>query len=96
MSGPSTSLRLRVVPGAPRPGIVGRYGDAWKIRVSAAPEGGKANAATLELLSRALDVPLQSLELLSGKASRDKVVAVRGMSATEAEGRLTAAGGPTP
>jgi len=96
VSGPSTSLRLRVVPGAPRAGVVGRHGDAWKVRVNAAPERGKANEAVLELLSRALDVPVKSLELVSGKSSRDKVVSVRGMSANEADGKLAAAGGAEP
>lgn len=96
MSGPSTSFRLRVVPRAPRPGVVGRHGDAWKVRVTAAPEDGKANEAVLELLSGALDVPPENLRPMSGKTSRDKVVSVRGMSAGEVNGRLAAAGGAAP
>jgi uncharacterized protein YggU (UPF0235/DUF167 family) len=75
---------------------VGRHGDAWKVRVNAAPERGKANDAVLELLSRALDVPVKSLEVVCGKSSRDKVVSVRGMSANEADGKLAAAGGAEP
>jgi len=76
--------------------VVGRHGDAWKVRVTAAPEGGKANEAVLELLSGALDVPLENLRLMSGKTSRDKVVSVRGMSTGEVDGRLAAAGGGAP
>ena len=30
----STRLRLRVSPGSGRAEIVGRYGDAWKVRVA--------------------------------------------------------------
>ena len=47
VKGPRTSLRLRVVPGAPRSGIVGRTADAWKVRIAAAPGGrqGERGAA---------------------------------------------------
>ena len=95
MSAPRTSLRLRVVPGTARPGVVGRHGDAWKVRVSAPAEAGKANAAVLTLLADALDVPRRHLELTSGQASRDKVVALEGLSGEAAEARLTAAAGKT-
>ena len=93
MEGPTTRLRLRVAPGASRPGIVGRHGDAWKVRVAAAPENGKANDAVLELLAGTLDVSRRDLEIVSGAGSRDKVVALRGLSTTEAEERLAAAAG---
>ncbi len=93
MKGPRTSLRLRVVPGATHPGIVGRHGDAWKVRVAAAPEAGKANDAVLELLARTLDVPRRDLELTAGRASRDKVVALQGLSTEAVDRKLEAAAG---
>jgi uncharacterized protein YggU (UPF0235/DUF167 family) len=86
-----TSLRLRIFSGARRPGIVGRFGDAWKVRVAAPPEGGRANEAVLELLSRALAVPRGRLELSSGRASRDKVVVLDGMTSDAADALLAAA-----
>lgn len=91
MDGPSIRLRLRVSPGSGRAGIVGRHGDAWKVRVAAPPEGGKANEAVLELLARTLDVPRRSLALATGRAARDKVVILQGLMSTEAESRLAAA-----
>ena len=91
MNGPRTSLRLRVVPGAHRAGIVGRHGDAWKIRVAAAPEAGKANDAVIDLLARTLDIPSRDLELTAGGASRSKVVAVQGLTSEAAERLLDAA-----
>lgn len=93
MKAPRTSLRLRVVPGTTRPGVVGRFGDAWKVRVTAAPEGGKANEAVLTLLADALDVPRRDLELASGRSSRDKVVRLTVLSGEEADSRLAAAAG---
>jgi len=91
MEGSTTRLRLRVVPGSGRSEIVGRYGDAWKVRVAAAPERGKANDAVVALLEQALEVPSGSVELLAGLGSRDKVARIRGLSGLAAEARLDAA-----
>jgi hypothetical protein len=95
VDGPSTRLRLRVSPGARRSGIVGRHGKAWKVRVAAAPEDGKANGTLLALLAKTLGVPRRSLELTTGTASRDKIVTLYGLSANEANERLEASVGVT-
>jgi uncharacterized protein YggU (UPF0235/DUF167 family) len=87
----STRLRLRVSSGAARPGIVGRYGDGWKLRVAEAPERGRANDAVLSLLAQTLDVPRSSLTLVSGRGARDKVVELDGLEPDEVERRLAAA-----
>lgn len=88
MERPSTFLRLRVVPGSAKPGMVGRYGDAWKLRVSAPPERGQANEATLDLLADTLGLPAANVRLVSGHGSRDKTVEVAGLTTAEAERRL--------
>ena len=77
-----------MVPGAETSGVVGRHGDAWKIRVGAAPERGRANAAALRLISEALDVDFAAVRFVGGRAARDKVVEVFGLDAAEAERRL--------
>ena len=87
----STRLRLRVVPGAAKPGVVGRYGDAWKVRVAAAPERGAANAAVVELVARTLGVQPRAVRLVSGLGSRDKIVEVEGLRPDELEARLASA-----
>lgn len=71
--------------------MVGRYGDGWKIRVSAPPERGAANAALAELLARALDVRRRDVSLVSGHGSRDKIVEVAGVGPADAEARLASA-----
>jgi uncharacterized protein (TIGR00251 family) len=91
MSSASTSLRLRVVPGAARAGIAGRYGEGWKVRVAAPPEHGRANAAVLDLLSSTLGVPRGDVTLERGVRSRDKVVALAHLTPEVAEARLSAA-----
>jgi uncharacterized protein len=93
MTAQRATLRLRVVPGARRPGVVGRHGDAWKLRVSAPAEAGKANDAVLALLAATLDVSRRNLELTSGHTSRDKVVVLDGLTSETAETRLAAAAG---
>lgn len=80
-----------MTPRAARPGIGGRHGEAWRIRVAAPAEGGRANAAVLALLAEVLGVPRTRLELLRGAGAREKLVAVDGLSAPEAERRLAAA-----
>jgi uncharacterized protein YggU (UPF0235/DUF167 family) len=88
MTGASTRLRLRVIPGSARSGVVGRYGDAWKLRVTAPAERGKANEAALDLLAGALRVEPGALRLVAGHGARDKTIEVAGLSADEAERRL--------
>ena len=87
----STRLRLRIHPGAARPGIVGRPGEGWKIRVTAAPEAGRANEAVLRLLAETLSVPRDSMTLVSGHAGRDKTVRLDGVGPAQVERRLSAA-----
>ena len=84
----STRLKLRVVPGARRSEIVGRYGDAWKVRVGSAPERGRANAELLDVLSKRLGVRAAELSIVAGHSARDKVVELRGLSPAEAASRM--------
>jgi uncharacterized protein len=81
-------IRVRVLPGAGRTEIVGRHGDAWRIRVTSAPERGRANEAALRLLAETLSVPRRSLSVVAGHTARDKLVSAEGISGPQAEARL--------
>lgn len=89
----SARLTLRVSPGAARSAVIGRHGAGWKVRVAAAPEDGKANDAVVRLLADTLALPRRDVRIVSGRASRDKTVALAGMSPEEIERRLAQASG---
>jgi len=59
---------LRCEPGPP---------PVLHVRVTAPPDAGRANAAVVALLARALGVPKTRLELLRGGSGRDKLFRVR-------------------
>jgi uncharacterized protein (TIGR00251 family) len=93
MEAVSTRLRLRVAPGAARAAVVGRHGEAWKIRVAAPAEGGRANDAVVRLLAETLALPRRSVTLLSGHGARDKIVELAGVDRVEIDRRLSSAAG---
>ena len=74
---PTTRLTVRLTPNGGRDAV-----DGWeqgadgvlsvKARVSAAPEGGKANKALIALLAKQLRIPKTSIEIASGDTSRTK------------------------
>ena len=65
-------LRVHVNPGAGRSAVTGRHGDAVKLKVAAAPEGGRANDAVTALLATTLGVSRDQVTLTSGASSRSK------------------------
>jgi len=89
----ATRLALRVSPGARTSAVVGRHGRAWKLRVAAPPEGGKANDAVVALLAATLDVPARTISIVSGHGGRDKLVELADIGPEETERLLGAAGG---
>ena len=70
--GTTLTLSIRVQPKASRDEIVGPYGDSLKIRITAPPVDGKANAHLIKYLAKLFGVPRASISLLSGSSGRDK------------------------
>lgn len=91
MAAETTRLKLRVSPGAGRAAVVGRHGDAWKVRVMEAPERGRANDAVVRLLADALAVPRSDVTLVSGHGAREKIVELTGMGPALVARRLESA-----
>lgn len=80
------------MPGAARTQVMGRLGDAIKVRVAAAPEDGAANRELTEFVARALGLAKGAVTLVGGPASRDKVLSIEGMGLEAAEAKLLAEG----
>ena len=91
MSAATTRLRLRVSPGSGRAEIVGRHGDAWKVRVTAPPEQGRANDAVVRLMADTLALPLSAVAIVSGHSARDEIVELSGVGPALIERRLASA-----
>ena len=75
----SARIALRVSPGAAAAGVVGRHGDAWKVRVTPPADNGRANEAVVRLLADTFSVPPRDVAVVAGHTSRDKIVAVTGL-----------------
>ena len=82
------TLNIKVVPGAKKNRVVGKYGDAIKVQVSAPPEDGKANDAVVELLAKALGVGVRQIAIVRGHTQPRKTVEVTGMDQAAAEQKL--------
>ncbi|MFN2565794.1 MAG: DUF167 domain-containing protein [Gemmatimonadaceae bacterium] len=72
-------VTVRVQPRASRSEVVGLHGDALRVRLTAPPVAGAANAALVELIAAALGVPRRSVRIVAGARSRGKVVEVDGV-----------------
>jgi hypothetical protein len=84
--GEGVTLRIRVTPRAPNDEISQIMEDGTiKIRLTAPPVEGKANAALVKFLAEILRVPGGSIEILSGESSRNKHIRVIGMKAEVAQ-----------
>jgi uncharacterized protein (TIGR00251 family) len=84
-------LLVKAVPGARRDEIVGMLGERLKVRVSAPPEGGRANRAICELLAAALGVKGRDVVVVAGRTRAEKTVEISGVDAA-AVARLSGAG----
>jgi len=73
-------FQVRLQPRASKDEIVGLQGTALKVRVTAPPVEGMANESLIELISSALRISRRNVCIVSGSASRTKLVEVKGIS----------------
>lgn len=84
----AVELAVHAQPGAGRTELVGRHGDAVKIRVAAPPEKGRANEALVAVLAEAFGVPEKQVTVVSGQASRSKRFRIDGIEPDTVAHRL--------
>ena len=84
----NTRLRVRLTPRAARDEIAGWQGDVLRVRVTAPPVDGRANAALEQLLAHALGLPKRAVRVVSGTQAREKTVAIEGAGRREILSRL--------
>ena len=77
-------LAVKLTPRAARSAVQGIEIDArgqayLAVRVTAAPDAGKANAALIKLLAKRWRLPASAVRLVSGATARRKVLHVEGV-----------------
>ena len=83
------ALTIRVTPRARKTEFGGILENGTlRVRVSAPPVEGKANAALIKFLSKVLAVRKSRIEIVVGRSGLDKLVSVVDLSAEEAEKRI--------
>ena len=72
---PGERIAVRVSPGGSRSQWMGRMADGrLKVRIGAPPEEGRANRELLRFVAESLGVGQRAVRLVSGAATRDKVL----------------------
>jgi uncharacterized protein (TIGR00251 family) len=78
-------LRVQVQPRASRNEFAGLHGDRLKIRLTAPPVEGAANAALIAFLAEAFGVAKRQVTLLAGDTGRAKTLRIAGPARLPAE-----------
>ena len=82
-------ISVRVSPNSTRNEVVGFNDRVWQVKVSAPPIKGKANKELIAFLSKILGVGRSSLSIIKGHTSRNKLMAIDGLTQAEVMKRLT-------
>lgn len=80
---------MRVIPRSSRNEVVGRQSDALKVKLTAPPVEGAANAALIAFLAEQLGVRKSAVSIIAGERNRNKTVRVEGVTRERVEQALS-------
>ncbi len=83
------TVDVLIQPRSSRDEIAGVHGDRLKIKLTAAPVDGKANASLIAFLARKLDIAKSSITIVRGETGRRKTIAMAGLTKAQFELRIT-------
>lgn len=72
-------IAVHVTPKSGRDEVAGWRGGELSVKVTAPPEGGKANAAVVAVLASAFGVPRSAVRVVRGASGRHKMFEVDGV-----------------
>ena len=87
-------IRVRLTPRSARDELAGWQDRELRVKVTAPPVEGKANAALERLLAKLLGVPKTNVRVVAGARGRTKTVAIEGLNQDKALSRLREASTP--
>jgi uncharacterized protein YggU (UPF0235/DUF167 family) len=79
----SSKIAVRLIPRARVNELAGERDGVLLVRVTAPPDGGRANAALCRLIARRAGVGIRSVSVTQGSKSRHKLVQVDEISAAD-------------
>jgi len=74
--GGALHIAIKAIPGASKTEFAGTGDGRLRIRLAAAPEGGRANAELIAFFAKTLGCPKRDITLLHGEKSRLKTIAL--------------------
>ncbi|MEZ5345026.1 MAG: DUF167 domain-containing protein [Pyrinomonadaceae bacterium] len=79
----SLIFAVKVIPRSSKAGFAGDYGGVLKIKVSAPPVDGAANAELVKMISKIFSVSRSNVEIISGESSVLKRIRISGITRSE-------------
>jgi len=81
-------INVRVIPRSSR-NILEWEQNTLKVRLTAPPVDGAANAALIDLLAERLAIPRRTITIVRGSTSRQKTVEIAGLTLAELARKLS-------
>ncbi|MBN1257485.1 MAG: DUF167 domain-containing protein [Planctomycetes bacterium] len=81
-------FRVKARAGASNNGLGGLHDGALRVRVTTAPEKGKANKSIIGVLAKALAISKSSIEIVAGETDSRKTLLIKGLKSTALRDKL--------